>query len=57
MTLLLSPGIKGLITAIYQLRPEGHRDPGSVVKSLNPAERLMGFEPVNFPFAYNTLIH
>ena len=33
---------------VIQLRPEGHRAPRSKVEKLNPAERLVEFEPVTF---------
>ena len=39
-----------LIAAFLHVRPDGHREPCNEVGSLNPAERLAGFEPRNFQF-------
>ena len=39
-----------LITCVLHIRPEGHREPHSEVRSLGPAERLVGFQPGIFRF-------
>ena len=39
-----------LITAFVQVQPEGHHERHNEVESLNPVERLAGFEPGTFQF-------
>ena len=39
-----------LITCVLHIRPEGHQEPRSEVRSLSPAKRLVRFEPRTFRF-------
>ena len=46
-----------LITALFKVRPKGHREHRSEVGSLSPAEQLVGIELGTFRFYHKALTY